>query len=60
VRSATARGRIVDERYAQILGRTPDSGGRAYWVAKLASRGGEQALVASLLATESFRTAAIH
>ena len=59
VRTETARGRIVDERYAQVLGRTPDSAGRAYWVAKLASPGGEQALVASLMGTETFRTWAI-
>ncbi len=60
VRSTAARGRIVDERYQQILGRTPDSSGRAYWVAKLNNPGGEQALVASLMATESFRAAATH
>ena len=59
-RSATARGRIVDDRYQQILGRSPDAAGRSYWVAKLAKPGGEQALVASLLATESFRAAAVH
>jgi hypothetical protein len=60
VRSASARGRVVDERYRQILGRSADPAGRAYWVNKLASPGGEQALVASLMATESFRAAAIH
>lgn len=59
VRTATARGRIVDERYEQVLGRAPDPAGRAYWVTKLASPGGEQALVNSLMATESFRTWAI-
>jgi len=59
-RSATARGRIVDQRYQQILGRRPDTGGRAYWVNRLAKPGGEQALFASLLATESFRVAAVH
>jgi hypothetical protein len=60
VRSAGARGRIVDERYRQILGRAPDASGRAYWVAKLNAPGGEQALVNSLMATESFRVAAVH
>ena len=60
VRSAGARGRVVDERYRQILGRAPDASGRSYWVAKLADPGGEQALVASLMATESFRAAATH
>lgn len=60
VRSATARGRVVDDRYQQILGRAPDAAGRAYWVAQLAKPGGEQVLVTSLLATESFRTAATH
>ncbi len=60
VRGAAARGRVVDERYGQILGRKPDPAGRAYWVAKLAQPGGGQALVASLMATESFRAAAVH
>ncbi|MCU1370413.1 MAG: hypothetical protein JWO77_1607 [Ilumatobacteraceae bacterium] len=60
VRSTAARGRIVDERYRQILGRAPDASGRAYWVGKLSAVGGEQALVNSLMATESFRLAAIH
>lgn len=59
IRTATARGRIVDERYEQVLGRSADPAGRAYWVSKLASPGGEQALVASLMATERFRTWAI-
>ena len=60
VRTSAARTRIVDERYLQILGRVPDPGGRTYWVNRLATDGGEQALVASLLATESFRAAATH
>jgi len=60
VLTATHAGRIVDERYRQILGRGPDASGRAYWVGKLAKVGGEQALVASLLATESFRAWAVH
>lgn len=58
--TATHRGRIVDERYRQVLGRAPDPSGRAYWVGRLASRGGEQALVASLLGTEAFRAWAVH
>jgi hypothetical protein len=60
VSSTAGRQRVVDERYRQLLGRSPDAAGRAYWVGKLAKPGGEQALVASLLATEGFRTAAIH
>ncbi|WP_421121189.1 hypothetical protein ACE2AJ_07775 [Aquihabitans daechungensis] len=60
IRSASARGRVVDERYRQILGRAPDASGRTYWVSKLNNPGGEQALVASLMATESFRVAATH
>ncbi|MGN6694169.1 MAG: hypothetical protein ACTHN0_08325 [Aquihabitans sp.] len=59
VRTESARGRIVDERYEQVLGRSADAAGRAYWVKKLASPGGEQALMASLMATETFRTWAI-
>jgi hypothetical protein len=59
VRTESARGRIVDERYEQVLGRAADPAGRAYWINKLASPGGEQALVASLMGTESFRTWAI-
>ena len=51
------RGRVVDERYLQIVGRAPDSAGRAYWISRLAAPGGEQALVASLLSTEGFRAA---
>jgi hypothetical protein len=58
--TATHRGRLVEARYVQILGRTPDPSGRSYWTAKLAAPGGEQALVASLLATESFRAWAVH
>ncbi|HWJ96880.1 MAG TPA: hypothetical protein VNQ33_01905 [Acidimicrobiales bacterium] len=59
VRTEAARGRIVDERYAQVLGRAADPAGRAYWVKRLATPGGEQALMASLMATEAFRTWAI-
>lgn len=58
LRTTAGRGRVVDERYQQILGRQPDAAGRAYWVGRLATWGGEQSLVASLLATESFRVAA--
>lgn len=58
--TATHRGRLVDERYRQILGRGPDAAGRSYWIGRLAQRGGEQALVSSLLATESFRAWAVH
>lgn len=57
-KTAAYRGRVADERYLQILGRAADPAGRAYWVAKLAARGGEQAMVRSLLDTESFRVAA--
>jgi hypothetical protein len=60
IRSTSARGRVADERYRQIVGRTPDAAGRSYWVTKLNDPGGEQALVASLMATESFRAAATH
>ena len=53
------RGRVVDQRYREIVGRAADPSGRAYWVAKLATVGGEQLLVRSLLDTGSFQTAAI-
>jgi hypothetical protein len=59
VKTTAHRTLVVRDRYRQILGRSPDSGGLAYWVGRLASPGGEQALVTSLLATESFRVAAI-
>ena len=55
----TGAGRSTS-RYLQVLGRRPDPAGRTYWVGRLATDGGEQALMASLLATESFRTAATH
>lgn len=57
VATSSHRGRVVDERYLQVVGRAPDPGGRAYWITRLARPGGEQALVASLLATEGFRAA---
>lgn len=60
LRTETHRRRVVDERYLQLVGRLPDPSGRTYWVGRLATPGGEQALVASLLATESFRVAATH
>jgi len=60
VRTTAHRGRAVDSRYLQIVGRLPDPAGRTYWIGRLGTDGGEQALMASLLATESFRTAATH
>ncbi|MGI8939768.1 MAG: DUF4214 domain-containing protein [Iamia sp.] len=40
---------MVDDRYRQILGRSPDAGGRAYWIGVVRAAGGEQRMVASLL-----------
>ena len=59
LRTTTYRGRVVDDRYRQILGRAPSASERAAWVARLAGRDGEEGLVASLVASESFRQAAI-
>jgi hypothetical protein len=58
VRTSAHRNLVVRDRYRQILGRAPDAAGLAYWAGRLASPGGEQALVTSLLTTESFRVAA--
>ena len=41
-------GHQVDQRYAQILGRSPDPSGRAFWVKKLRSGLSENGLVASI------------
>jgi hypothetical protein len=35
VGSSEAHGHVVDGDYSQILGRTPDAGGRGYWVSQL-------------------------
>lgn len=60
VATSAHRAMVVDSRYLQVLGRRPDAAGRAYWIGRLAKAGGEQALLASLLSTESFRAAATH
>jgi len=57
LRTTTYRGRIVDDRFRQILGRAPSAAERSSWVAKLAARDGEQNLVTSLVASEGFRQA---
>src|SRR5690606_14138052 len=51
------RQRLVRDRYHQILGRAPDPGGLAFWTGRLGRPGAEQAMVVSLLTTESFRVA---
>lgn len=55
VAGAAHRRRVVADRYQAILGRAPDPMGRAYWERRVAEPDGERTLVASLLATESFR-----
>jgi len=57
LRTTTYRGRIVDDRFRQILGRAPSAAERSTWVAKLAARDGEQTMVTTLVASEGFRQA---
>jgi hypothetical protein len=47
-------GHEVDQRFAQILGRSPDPTGRAYWINKLRTGLSETALVNSITASNEF------
>ena len=51
-------GHEVDTKYAQILGRTPDPSGRAYWIGKLRSGLSETGLVVNITSSNEFFTKA--
>ncbi|MGN6693712.1 MAG: S8 family serine peptidase [Aquihabitans sp.] len=49
-------GHEVDTKYAQILGRSPDPSGRAYWIGKLRTGLSETGLVVNLTSSNEFFT----
>lgn len=45
---------VVDHAYASYLGRSPDAGGRAYWIGKLEQGLTDEALAAQIIASDDY------